>query len=49
MNSKKYIDDITIKYLSGNRFNKIEQGNLYTNVNRDEFYFYKTLFGFYLF
>jgi len=41
MNSKKYIDDITIKYLSGNRYNKIEEIDLYTNVNREEFYFYK--------
>ena len=41
MNSKKYIDDITIKYLSGNRYNKLDTIDLNTNVNKDELYFYK--------
>ena len=41
MNSKKYIDDITIKYLSGNRYNKLDNIDLNSNVNKDELYFYK--------
>jgi len=41
MNSKNYIDNITIKYFSGNRYCKIENEDININIDNSEIIFYK--------
>ena len=41
MNSKNYIDNITIKYFSGNRYCKIENEVININIDNSEIIFYK--------